>query len=134
MTVQYALLADGEMLLLTAIMIFLSPVALAALLSLWAMKAWLRANAAGLEVTILEIAGMKLRRVDVHVVIDAMIVAANGGAKVSQIDIQRAYQAGVDPRKIVKALLRSRDEERTVTIEQLVELELQSQQEASSAG
>ena len=127
MTIEMMLLAEKEWMLLTAILIFLVPVGLAALLSLWALKDWLRANAAGLDIKILEIGGMKLRRVDVNVVIDAMIVAANAGVLVSQIDVQRAYQAGVDPRKIVQALLRSRDKEESISFEQLVKIELQSQ-------
>lgn len=123
----FMMLADNNLLLLAPIFIFfLLPLGLAAVLSLWALRPWLRANAAGLEVTILEVAGMKLRRVDVYAVIDAMVIAADAGVIVSQIDLQRAYRAGADPTRVVQALLRSRDEERSVTIEQLVEIELRS--------
>jgi uncharacterized protein YqfA (UPF0365 family) len=98
------LFAAGEMYLLSAVAIFLVPLALFAILAVTVLRHAMRAAREGLDVTIFELAGMRLRRVDIAKVLDALAVAAHHGVDVSQVDVQRAVARGADVASIIESM------------------------------
>jgi uncharacterized protein YqfA (UPF0365 family) len=108
--------------LLAAIMIFLLPCALVAVLGLWVMRLWRKANAYGLPVTMFELVGMKLRRLPVDTILDAMILAYEGEVdeKVSHIDLIRAAERGLDPIQLVAKLIEAKQQGHETTLEELM--------------
>jgi uncharacterized protein YqfA (UPF0365 family) len=106
------------------LLIFLLPVGFAAAMSLVVLRPWLRATTSGLGLTVFEIIGMKLRRLDVYEIIDALVLAAHSGVELSHIDVQRAAMRKLDVRKLVLAYIEAQRQEMDLEFEDLVRLEL----------
>jgi uncharacterized protein YqfA (UPF0365 family) len=105
-----------------ALWLFLAPVGMVGLLALWALRSWMRAANMGASLTIFEVIGMKLRRVDVDAVAEAVVVSAINDAEVHQIDLQRAYQAGVDLPAITQAWIAARQQSVALNFEEFVSM------------
>jgi uncharacterized protein YqfA (UPF0365 family) len=103
-----------------ALLLFLLPIGLVAALSLWALRPWLRAMMSGTQLTVFEVIGMRLRKVDVDAVIAALVMARQSDVEVHQVDLQRAYLAGVNLETITLAWIAAQRKEMTVSFEQLV--------------
>jgi hypothetical protein len=95
--------ADPDSLLLLALAMFLLPMGAAGVLALWALPAWLRATRAAAGLTIFEVVGMKLRRIDVDHIAAAIALSRQFGAEVSHVDLQRAAAAGANPYDVAAA-------------------------------
>ncbi|MEX2187795.1 MAG: flotillin-like FloA family protein [Pirellulales bacterium] len=113
---------NPESLIFIMLLLFLVPIGAAAALSLWALRPWLRATMAGAQLTVFEIIGMRLRRVDVDAVVAALVAARQSGVEIHQIDLQRAYLAGVDLPTITLAWINAQRKEMDLQFEQLVEM------------
>jgi uncharacterized protein YqfA (UPF0365 family) len=98
-------LAAVQTLLYIALLIFLLPIGVAGALCLWNVRYWIHAARARLPVTVFEIAGMRLRGVDVWAVLDALEILEHAGIAVSQVDVQRADRRGVDVRQVASELV-----------------------------
>lgn len=86
---------------------------------------WLQAFLAGVPISLIQIVGMRLRKVDVRVVIRSLIMATQAGVPVPSIEMERAYLQGVDLEKITLALIHANREGKQVTFQELVEVDLE---------
>jgi uncharacterized protein YqfA (UPF0365 family) len=109
------------------LLVFLVPIGIGAVLSLWALRSWLRATAAGTQLTIFEVIGMKLRRVDVDAVIGATLIAQQGEVDVHQVDLQRAYLAGLDIERVTFDYVQAKRNQPEVTFEQFISMARENQ-------
>ena len=87
---------------------------------------WLQAFTAGVPISVLQIVGMRLRKVDERLVIRSLIMATQAGVPVPSIEMERAYLQGVDLEKITLALIHAHRAGKKVTLQQLVEADLEN--------
>lgn len=111
---------DPNDLIFIMLLVFLLPIGFVAVLALWALRPWLRATIAGTQLTVFEIIGMKLRRVNVDAVIAAMVMARQSEVEIHQVDLQKAYLAGIDVEKLTFAWIAAQRRQMPTTFEQLV--------------
>lgn len=113
---------NPETIVLLMILVSLIPIGVAAVLALWVVRPWLRSVMSGAQLTVFEVIGMKLRRVDVDAVVAALAMARQSGVEIHQVDLQRAYLAGVDLPTITLAWITAQRKKMPITFEQLVEM------------
>ena len=87
---------------------------------------WITALFSGVRVSIGQLIGMRLRKVDVRVVVRSLIMATQAGVPVPSIDMERAYLQGVDLEKITLALIHAHREGKEFTFQELVEADLEN--------
>lgn len=87
---------------------------------------WLQAFIARAPVSVTQIIGMRLRKVDVRVVVNSLIMATQAGVPVSSTDLERAYLQGVDLEKITLALIHGHREGKEFTFQELVDADLEN--------
>lgn len=87
-------------------------------------RLWIAVKVAGLPITLLDLFGMTFRKCDTKVVVETLIVAKQAGVLLSSVEVERAYLAGADLRKISAALVRSKAEGMEVSFLDLVETDL----------
>jgi len=119
---------DPNDLIYIMLLVFLVPIGFVAALALWALRPWLRATAAGTGLTIFEVIGMKLRRVDVDAVIVAMVIAEQGEVDVHQVDLQRASRAGIDLQALVHAYIAAKHQQENLKFDQFAASYLDNRQ------
>lgn len=86
---------------------------------------WLQAFLAGVPISVFQIVGMRLRRVNVRVVVRSLIMATQAGVPVPSTEMESAYLQGVDLEKITLALIHADREGKKVTFQELVEADLE---------
>ena len=69
------------------------------------LKVWIRALASGARVKIVDLIGMKLRKVSPLVIVDGRIMAVKAGLDVSTNDLETHYLAGGNVNKVIRALI-----------------------------
>ena len=106
-----------------ALLMFLLPVGFAAVMSMVVLRPWMRAHAAGLGLTVFEVIGMKLRRLDIYEILDVLILAEENGVEVSHIDVQRAAMRKLDVRKLVTAYIEAKRRNMDLDFEDIVRAE-----------
>lgn len=89
------------------------------------LRPWLQAILSGAPISILDLVGMRLRRMDVNAVVRALIMARQTGVELTSRQVQRASLQGVDLDKITLAYIESQRRKMGTTFEELVELDLQ---------
>lgn len=82
---------------------------------------WLQAFMSGTPVSMLEIIGMRFRRVDPRVVIKALIMATQAGVRLSCQELERAYLEGADLEKLTLAMIHARQQGMEVSFKELVQ-------------
>ena len=87
---------------------------------------WLQAFLAGVPISVIQIVGMRLRKVDVRVVVKSLIMATQAGVPVPSIEMERAFLQGVDLEKITLALIHANREGKEFTFQELVAADLES--------
>ena len=87
---------------------------------------WLQAFMAGVPISVIRIVGMRLRKVDVRVVIRSLIMVTQAGVPVSCTEMERAYLQGVDLEKITLAMIQANREGKKVAFQELVEADLEN--------
>lgn len=87
---------------------------------------WLQAFLAGIPISVIQIVGMRLRKVDVRLVVRSLIMATQAGVPVPSIEMERAYLLGVDLEKITLALIHADREGKESTFQQLVDADLEN--------
>jgi uncharacterized protein YqfA (UPF0365 family) len=123
----------NDWLIYAMLLIFLVPTGVAAVLALWALPAWLRAMAAGVELTVFDVIGMRLRRLDVDVVIEVLLLADQADVDLSPVDVQHALMRKVNLRKVTLAYLAARQHDSACTFHDLVAAELAEEPAAASS-
>lgn len=111
---------NPDNLIYVMLLAFLVPIGFVAVLALWALRPWLRATMAGSQLSVFEVIGMRLRRVDVDAVVAALVMARQSGVEIHQVDLQRAYLAGVNLETLTLAWIAAQRKQMDVTFEQLV--------------
>ena len=86
---------------------------------------WLQAFLAGVPISLIQIVGMRLRKVDVRVVVKSLIMATQAGVAVPSIEMERAHLQGVDLEKITLALIHANREGKSITFQELVEADME---------
>lgn len=66
---------------------------------------WLQAFMAGVPISVFQIVGMRLRKVDVRVVVRSLIMATQAGSPVPSVEMEGAYLLGVDLEKLTLDLI-----------------------------
>jgi len=87
---------------------------------------WLQAYTSGVQVSLLELILMKLRKTDFKAVVQALIAAKRAGIHIACSDMEKAVARGADLEKIVSAMSRAQTDGVDVTMEELVEVDLEN--------
>lgn len=66
---------------------------------------WISANVSGVRVTILELIGMRIRRIPVGVVVNSLVTARKAGLSVTSNDLQTHFMAGGNVPNVIRALI-----------------------------
>jgi uncharacterized protein YqfA (UPF0365 family) len=116
---------NNNLLFFLIALVVIGGAALSALsMALSLFRPWLQAFMAGAQVSLIDILGMRFRRIDPQVVIRSLILARQSGVEVSSLDLQRAYLRGVDLEKVTLAHIQAQKRDLGTTFDELVELEL----------
>jgi len=86
---------------------------------------WLQAYLSGVPLSVLDLVGMRMRKIDVRAVLRALILAHQAGAPLSSAEMQRACLQGADLEKVTLAFIRAKKEKLDITFKQLVEADLE---------
>jgi uncharacterized protein YqfA (UPF0365 family) len=85
------------------------------------LRPWMQGFLSGAPVSIIELIGMRLRRVDVQSVMRNLILARQSGVELTHVDLQRAFLRGVDLEKVTLAYIQAQKEGTGETFEDLVD-------------
>jgi len=66
---------------------------------------WISANVSGVRVTILELIGMRIRRIPVSVIVNSLVTARKAGLSVTSNDLQTHFMAGGNVPNVIRALI-----------------------------
>ncbi|MCM8813426.1 MAG: flotillin-like protein FloA [Candidatus Omnitrophica bacterium] len=69
------------------------------------LRLWISAIAAGVHISLFSLIGMRLRKVDPHVIVPAMIAVHKAGLTLTPDSLEAHYLAGGDVIRVVKALI-----------------------------
>ena len=86
---------------------------------------WLQSCLSGAPVMILDLIGMKLRRTDAKAVIQAMIVAKQGGVEIPWREMEKAWVQGAHLEKVTLAMIQATNQGLDLTFQDLVEADLE---------
>ena len=89
------------------------------------VRPWMQSFVSGAPITIFDLIGMKLRRIDVAQVLKCRILAKQSGVELSSRELQQAYLRGVDLEKLTLAHIEAQKQQLGTSFEELVELDLQ---------
>ena len=95
--------ANPVTIVIIAVLILVGIVFLAVFASLFSL--WIQAIAARAKVTIMELIGMKLRKVNPQVIVLSRIQAVRAGLELSTAELENHYLAGGRPVNVVRALI-----------------------------
>ena len=76
---------------------------------LYYFQTWFRAHVGGVNVSLLEIVGMSMRRVPAHKVVNAYIAAHAGHVDVTLKELEEHVAASGNVRRVVEAMIVARD-------------------------
>ncbi len=82
---------------------------------------WIQAYVSGIPLSLFEILGMQLRRVNAKTVVQSLIMAKQSGVVVSCTDMEKAYLQGVDLEKLTLAIIEAKRRGIETTFEELVD-------------
>lgn len=107
------------------VLIFLATIFAAVLILRAFFAPWLRGYTSGVPVSILELLGMRFRKVDVNAVLGALIMAKQSGINIECSQMERAYLQGCDLSTLTLAMIRAKQEEMEVTFEELIAADME---------
>jgi uncharacterized protein YqfA (UPF0365 family) len=94
------------------------------------MWLWFQAKMTGLSLNLIDIVGMRFRRVNPRVVVQTLIMAKQAGIDLSCEEVERAYLQGADLKRITLALVRGKKEGTEMSFQELVEADLEGETRA----
>lgn len=115
-----------ELVVLVIVILGLVVILAVLLLMLRLFRLWLQGVLAGVNLPVLQLIAMKLRKIDAACVMKCLILARHSGAELSSDELQRAYLRGVDLEKLTLAHIEATKQQLHTSFEELVECELQS--------
>lgn len=92
-------------------MLVMATMAVLIILFLWLfvylipVRLWIAAIAAGVHISMFSLVGMRMRKVDPHIIINSMIMVHKAGLNVETDKLEAHYLAGGDVIRVVKALI-----------------------------
>lgn len=89
-------------------------------------RPWLQAFLSGCPISVFQLIGMRLRKVNPNKIIPVAIAATQGGHPVGWADLERAYVQGIDIEKVTTAYVTARERGDNFTFEELVDAERES--------
>lgn len=89
-------------------------------------RPWFQGYMAGAPISVARILSMQMRKVDVRVVVRALVMATQAGVAVSLDDLERAYLQGADLEKIMHALIQANKAGNKFTFQELVDADLEN--------
>ena len=90
------------------------------------LRPWLQAFLSGCPVSVFQLIGMRLRRVNPNEVIAVGIAATQGGHPIEWAELERAYLQKIDIEKVATAYVTARERGNNFTFEELVDAERES--------
>lgn len=88
------------------------------------MKLWFRAIVSNAHISVFKLGGMKMRKVDVKLIVLNYITARKAGIKVSIDELETHYMAGGDIERVVKALVAAHSANMDLSISQAKAIDL----------
>jgi len=87
------------------------------------LRYWLQAFLSGTPIPMVQLLGMRFRRVAASKVIPAGIMAAQAGARLSWPEIESAYLQGADLEKVIPAFIEATKQNMNLTFDEIVQAE-----------
>ena len=129
------LVARAQLLLTAAVVLGLAIAVVFRVVFIYVGRLWLQARMSGVQITVLDLLGMRFRKTDVVRVVRALIMLRQAGATVSPREVERAYLMGVDLEKVTLAMIQAKKESIAITFQELVDAEMEDRlQEKLSGG
>lgn len=119
------LFAQGSIVVLLIVLLFLLPLVLSLAAAVRNLLPWFQARLNGVPVNLPQIIGMRFRKVNPNLVVRTLVLAKQAGVELSCDEVERAYLRGADLRRIAPALVRARNEGKAYTFQQLVDSDLE---------
>ena len=88
-------------------------------------RPWLRGFTCRCRISVLDIIGMRMRRVNPGKVIDAYIMAQESGTPIAVNELESAYLRKVDLQKVTLAYIDAQKRDASITFEEIVTAEQQ---------
>jgi uncharacterized protein YqfA (UPF0365 family) len=95
-------------------------------LFLFVVRPWIRGRLYGVNISLVRIILMRIRRSDVNQVMDCLIMALQSGVSISVDKMEQADAQQVDLRKVTLAMIESERQGLDLAFDELVEAELGS--------
>ena len=89
------------------------------------MWLWFQTKMTGLPLNLLDIVGMRFRKVNPRVVVRTLIMAKQAGIDLPCEEVELAYLQGADLNKVAMALVRAKEEGTEMSFQELVEADLE---------
>ncbi|MBO7219023.1 MAG: flotillin-like protein FloA [Clostridia bacterium] len=85
---------------------------------------WFKALVSGAYIGIFQLTGMKLRKVNLNLLVDSYITAVKAGVKISIVDLETHYMAGGHVERVVDALITAHGAKINLTVENAKAIDL----------
>jgi uncharacterized protein YqfA (UPF0365 family) len=85
---------------------------------------WISANVSGVRVTILELVGMRIRRIPVSTIVNSLVTARKAGLNVTGDDLQTHFMAGGNVPNVIRALISADKANISLTFKQATAIDL----------
>ena len=95
-------------------------------LFLFVVRPWIRGRLYGVNISLVRIILMRIRRSDVNQVMDCLIMALQSGVSISVDQMEQADAQQVDMKKVTLAMIESERQGLDLAFDELVEAELGS--------
>ena len=95
-------------------------------LFLFVVRPWIRGRLYGVNISLVRIILMRIRRSDVNQVMDCLIMALQSGVSISVDKMEQADAQQVDLKKVTLAMIESERQGLALEFDELVEAELSS--------
>ena len=95
-------------------------------LFLFVVRPWIRGRLYGVNISLVRIISMRIRRSDVNQVMDCLIMALQSGVSISVDKMEQADAQQVDLKKVTLAMIESERQGLDLAFDELVEAELGS--------
>lgn len=94
------------------------------LFALLPFSLWFKALVSGAYIGIFQLTGMKLRKVNLNLLVDSYITAVKAGVKISIVDLETHYMAGGHVERVVDALITAHGAKINLTVENAKAIDL----------
>ena len=94
------------------------------LFALLPFSLWFKALVSGAYIGIFQLTGMKLRKVNLNLLVDTYITAVKAGVKVDIVDLETHYMAGGHVERVVDALIMAHGAKINLTVENAKAIDL----------